>query len=173
MKRLLAPLLAAFAAAVAPAAPLTLVKSSSVVADSVSTANPKALPGATVDYALMVTNPVANGIAPVGSIAITETIPATVKLRIADYGASGSGPVEFGDGSLLGTGLLATGLAYRFTSLASASDGLEFSDGSSWAYVPVADAAGCDAHVRAIRVTMTGTHAAGTSFRLRYRVQVN
>lgn len=166
-------LLALMAPAATDAAPLTLVKSSSVVADSVSTANPKALPGATVDYALTVTNPAANGVSPATSVAITETIPLSVRLCVKDYGASGSGPVEFADGNLLGTGLLGSGLAYRFVSLGSASDGLEFSDGTVWTYVPTPDAAGCDARVRGLRITMTGAQASGTSFRLRYRVQVN
>ena len=163
----------ALAAVSAGAAPLTLVKSSSVVADQVSATNPKALPGSTIDYALNVTNPATNGIVPVGAVVITETIPTTVKLRVADYGAAGSGPIEFADGSLLGTGLLASGLAYRFLSLGSTTDGVEFSSGSGWTYVPVADAAGYDANVRGVRITMTGTQTSGTTFRLRYRVQVN
>ena len=52
-------------------------------------------------------------------------------------------------------------------------DGVDFStDGIDWTYVPVADATGCDANVRAIRVRLTGTQAAASGFRLRYRVIV-
>ena len=37
----------------AAAAPLTVVKASSTVSDGVNTANPKAIPGAMVDYTLV------------------------------------------------------------------------------------------------------------------------
>jgi hypothetical protein len=103
---------------------------------------------------------------------ITEAIPAGVALRVADLGAAGSGPVEFADGSLLGTGLLGSGLTYGFGGTSSTTDDLEFSDGTRWSYAPVPDAYGFDPAVRAIRVTLHGTHAANTSYRLRYRVLI-
>lgn len=167
------PLLLLLVAAPAVAANLTIAKSSAVVSDPVNAAlNPRAIPGATVDYSLLVTNPLANLLLPVKKVVLVDPLATTVKLRIADYGTAGSGPVEFTDGGLLNLGLLNGGLGYSYVALGNTTDGLEFYDGSSWAYVPHDDGSGYDANVRAIRVTMTGTQAAGGSFRLRYRVQV-
>ena len=168
--RAVLPIALAMLAAPAAAAPLTLVKASSVVADGV---NPKAIPGALVDYTVVVTNPAANSLSAVGGVTVTDTLPVNVKLRVADLGASGSGPVEFADGNLLGLGLLNSGLSYGFVSLASASDSIDFStDGVTWSYVPVVDASGCDARVRAIRIRLAGNQVAGSGFRLRFRVAV-
>ena len=155
------------------AAALVVTKSSTVVADQVNAINPKALPNATVDYAIRVDNP--NGILSgntVGGVVIADAIPTTVILRVADYGGAGSGPVEFADGSLLGLGLLGSGLNYGFGGLGSPTDGIEFFNGTTWSYTPVPDAQGYDANVRAIRVKLTGTQAASSAFRLRFRVRL-
>lgn len=155
------------------AAGLTVTKATSVVADGISALNPKALPGATVDETVLVVSPLTNGLAAIGGVTVTDTIPAAVKLRVADLGAAGSGPIEFADGNLLGLGLSGSGLGFRFTSLASASDGVDFlTDGVTWTYVPSADASGCDSNVRAVRVRLTGTQTTGSGFRLRYRVTI-
>lgn len=157
----------------AGAAGLTVTRSTSVVADGVSAANPKALPGASVDAAILVVSPLANGLATIAGVTVTDTISASVKLRVADLGAAGSGPIEFADGNLLGLGLVGSGLGFAYTSLASTSDRVDFSsDGVTWTYVPVADASGCDANVRAIRVRLTGTQTVASGFRLRYRVVI-
>ena len=167
------PIALAMIAGPAAAAPLTLVKASSVVADGVNLANPKAIPGALVDYTVVVTNPAANSLSTVGGVTVTDALPVNVKLRVADLGASGGGPVEFADGNLLGLGLLGSGLSFGFASLASTTDSVEFStDGVDWGYVPVADASGCDARVRAIRMRLAGNQVAGSSFRLRFRVAI-
>jgi hypothetical protein len=158
--------------AAAGAADLTITKASTLVSDDLGLLNPRALPGAVVDYAITVRNP--NPItSPVAGEVIADTLPPNVSLRVADYGLPGSGPVEFADGNLLGLGLFGTGLSLRWTALASTADGIEFSDGSRWDYVPVPDAAGYDPRVRAIRVTLTGSHATGTTFRLRFRTRIN
>lgn len=174
MTRPLLPIVAAcVAAAPAAAAPLTLAKTAAVVADGVNTINPKAIPSARVDYAITVANPLANVAATVGAVTVTDALPAGVKLRVADLGAAGSGPVEFVDGNLLGLGLLGSGLTFGFVSLASVADSVDFSaDGVTWGYVPVPDASGCDPLVRAIRVRLTGNQVAGSGFRLRFRVAV-
>lgn len=154
------------------AAGLTVTKTTSVASDGISIL-PKALPGALVDEAVLVVSPLGNGLAAIAGVAVTDTIPITVKLCLADLGGAGSGPVEFADGNLLGLGLLGSGLSYRYASLASTTDAVDFSaDGVTWSYVPVADAAGCDVNVRAIRVRLTGTQTAGSGFRLRYRVAI-
>ena len=170
MRRLVLLLLLAAPAPLAAAA-LTVTKATSVVADGVSTLNPKALPGASVDTSLTVASPLANGVTPIAGVTVTDLVPVTVKLRVADLGAAGSGPIEFTDGGLLG--LLGSGLTFSYIALASTADGVDFSsDGVTWTYVPVADASGCDAKVRAIRVRLSGDEAAGSGFRLRYRVVI-
>jgi hypothetical protein len=173
--RPLPALAAALAAAVAlPAAadPLTSTRTATVVSDPVGNATPRSLPGAVVDYRTRVTNPVGNAVATVRNVVLVEPIADTVVLRVADLGASGSGPVEFLDGSLLGIGLLSSGLAYRYSASAPTTDGLEFFDGTSWAYQPVPDAAGYDPNVRAMRVTLTSSFAAASTIQLRYRVKI-
>ena len=162
--------LMALSTALPAAVPLVITKSSVIVADAVNALNPKALPGATVDYLLTVQNP--NGLlsgAPFKSIQIADAIPVNTILRTDDYGATGKGPIEFADGSLLGTGLLDSGVALSFKGLADDTDGVEFSNGVTWAYHPTA---GYDPNVRAIRVTLTGTQAVLSTFRLRFRVMV-
>jgi len=170
--RVITALLPVAIAAAATAADLTITKTSTLISDDLGQLNPRAMPGSVVDYAITVRNP--NGLTtPVGAEVIADTIPTTVSLRVSDYGAAGSGPVEFADGNLLGVGLLGTGLSLRWTSLASTTDGVEFSNGSSWSYIPVPDAAGYDPRVRAIRVTLTGNHATATTYRLRFRTRIN
>jgi uncharacterized repeat protein (TIGR01451 family) len=157
----------------AHAAPLSVSKASVVISDGVNTTNPKAIPGAAVDYTITVTNPATNTLVTVAGMVVTDPLPAGVKLRVTDLGGAGSGPVEFVDGNLLGLGLLGSGLSFGFASLASSTDSIDFStDGVRWTYVPVADASGCDPAVRAIRVRLSGNQAAGSGFRLRFRVAV-
>ncbi|MDP1027355.1 hypothetical protein Q5H91_09030 [Sphingomonas sp. KR1UV-12] len=170
MRRLLLPA-ALLAATPATAAPLTITKTVTMVSDPLGNLLPRSLPGSVADYRTRAENPTANLLKPVGDIVLLEELPANVDLRVADLNA-GKGPVEFSDGSLLGTGLAASGLTYAFTALASTTDGLEFYNGTSWAYQPVADADGYDRNVRAIRVKLGATFATGTSFQLRYRVRI-
>jgi hypothetical protein len=175
--RLLAPCCLAPTCLVAPpalaAAALTVTKSVSVVADRVNTVAFKALPGATVEETVLVVSPLGNATAAIAAVGVVDTLPAAVKLRVVDLGAAGSGPVSFADGDVLGLGLLGSGLTFRFVSLASGTDGVDFSsDGVTWTYVPSADADGCDANVRAIRVRLSGSQVAGSGFRLRYRVVI-
>lgn len=170
--RLLAMLLAVTAAMPAAAADLSVQKSIMVVTDPIGTLRPRIFTGSAIDYALIVTNPLANLLTPVRDVRIEDAIDPTVKLRITAYPGAAGGPVEFMDGNLLDLGLLGSGLAYSFVAIGSTTDGLEFFDGTSWAYVPTADAEGCDPRVRRVRIRLTGTQTAGGSFRLRYRVRV-
>lgn len=171
MRRAL-PLLLALVPAAAAADPLTITKSATVVSDPLGNANPRSLPGAVVDYKTLASNPIGNLGRPVRNLQLVEPLATNVVLYVGDLAGAGKGPVEFADGSLLGTGLLASGLTYTYTALASASDGLEFFDGTTWSYQPVPDADGYDARVRAVRVTLGATFATNTSFQLRYRVKI-
>lgn len=167
--------LALLALPVAPAgaaSPMTVAKAMTIVSDPLAEPLPKAIPGAVVDYTDTVTNP-AGGALNVTGVAFSDAIPATTKLLVADLSTGGSGPVAFGDGSLLGL-LGGSGLKYSFKGLSDTSDGLEFSNdnGASWLYVPMADSEGYDSRVTNIRVKPTGTQAINSYFTIRFRVKV-
>ena len=149
-----------------PYTELAATKVSAVITDPVNgTTNPKFIPGALVEYTIGVSN---TGVSPTdtGTISIVDTVPADTKFCIASI--SGAGPVRFIDGSP------ASGLTYSYTSLASATDNLQFSNngGASWTYTPVADADGCDPAVTHVRVTPSGAFAQGGAFSLRMRFRV-
>lgn len=147
-----------------PITNLNVTKVSTIVSDPVNgTSNPKAIPGATIDYLITVGN---TGQVEVdgGTVAIVDTIPADTKMCLANL-APGSGPVLFTDGSPT------SGLSYSFAALANGADSLAFSSngGASYAYVPVPDADGCDASITNFRVVPTGSFGPGRTFNLRAR----
>ncbi len=148
-----------------PFTTLSVTKFSSVISDPVNgTTNPKAIPGALVEYLITVSN---TGSEPVdsGTIVVLDDGPADAKMCLI---SSASGPVVFAEpgGS--------TGLTYTFTSIGSGTDDLEFSsdDGTSFTYTPVADADGCDTSVTDFRLTPGGEMSGGTNFTLRVRYVV-
>jgi len=146
--------------------PLTAVKSAVTLSDpSNGATNPKSIPGAVVEYSIAVTNPSTDTPA---NVVVGDAIPANASLIVTDIGAAGSGPVSFTQGSP------SSALSYVFTSLASTTDGLEFSNnnGSTWTYAPMAGVGGVDATVTNVRATLTGNHAAGGKFTLKFRVKV-
>lgn len=164
----LAASVSAVAPAVADAAPITVTRSMTVVSDGVNLLNPRILPGTIIEYTLLVENPLLNPVA-ITNVKICDPVPATMALRVDDYGAAGSGPVEFTNGGLLG--LLGSGLSYSYAGLGAAGDGLSFA-GASGAYTPTSTG-GFDGAVREVCVTLTGTRMnSGSAFRLRYRVRV-
>lgn len=151
---------------------LTISRTSEPVADQVNTAVQRNLPAATVDQMITVTNPLGNALLAIRTVVISDTIPTKVKFRMLDL--SGTGPVEFVNGNLLGIPLGASGLSLAYGGLGDLTDGVQFYNGSTWDYVPVDRGGGYDPDVRAIKVTMTGTRfSTSGSFRLRYRVVLN
>ncbi|RYY27120.1 MAG: hypothetical protein EOP62_08170 [Sphingomonadales bacterium] len=149
--------------------PLTIVKTSSVVSDPQGNLLPKRVPGALVDYTATITNP-NSVVSTVNGVTFADAIPTNTLLYVADIGTlPGSGPVVYADG-LLPPSLL----SYTFSGLGSATDRLDFSrdNGASWTYTPVADANGTDSNVTNIRVRLGGNQVAGSSFSIRFRVQV-
>lgn len=144
-----------------PFTSLSITKASTVISDPVNlTNNPKAIPGALVEYLIAIANtgPVATD---PDSVVVIDDGPADAKLcQIARAG----GPVVFADPG-------GSGLTYSFAALGSAADSLDFSDdeGASWTYAPVADGQGCDSDVTSFRVRPGGALAAGRSFTLRVR----
>ena len=155
----------------AMADPIIATKSVGMVSDPMGNLIPRAIPGAVVDYTATLANPIANLGKTVRGIAFEDQLPANVILRVSDLGTSGSGPVVFTNGAIV-LGVGDSGLTYSFSSLASTTDGIEFSNGVSWTYTPVPDASGYDANVRAIRVKPLTTFKAGGSFTVRFRVKL-
>ncbi|WP_181168204.1 DUF11 domain-containing protein [Cognatiluteimonas lumbrici] len=148
--------------------PLTVVKASAVAWDPVNGFNnPKAIPGALVEYQITVINP-AVGPIDADTLFVTDALPENVALRL-DFDTPGSGPVSFAEGGG------PSGLGYTFTSLASNTDDIAFSNdgGTTWNYVPVADAEGFDPAVDAIRINPKGAfEGGGGQFTLKFRVKV-
>jgi hypothetical protein len=149
--------------------PLTIVKLSTVYSDPVNgTTNPKAIPGAVVEYQVIVSNPAANPV-DTDSVFVRDPLPPQVVLRVSDIGAAGSGPVSFANGSP------PSGMTYTFGALGNLTDDLQFSNdsGATWNYVPTPDAGGYDAAVTGVRVNPKGAFSGnGGQFTLRFRIMI-
>lgn len=146
-----------------PVLPLAVEKTAKVISDPVNgTDNPKAIPGAIVEYEITVTNPNAGRVDP-DSVFIYDPIPVQVALRVSDIEEPGSGPVAFTDGSP------SSGLTYEFPSnLAFSSD-----NGASWDHEPSADSDGTDPAVTDIRINPQGAFEADNAqFTARFRVTI-
>ncbi len=142
---------------------ISVTKISSVISDPVNgTTNPKAIPGALVEYLITVSN-TGPGATDADSVVVTDDGPADAKMCLI---SEASGPVIFTDpGSN-------TGLTYNFASIGSGTDDLEFSDtdGSNFGYTPVADPEdGCDGEVTDFRLSPSGAMAGNSTFTLRVR----
>lgn len=152
-----------------PSTPLTIVKLAVVKSDPFNgTTNPKAIPGAVVEYQMVLTNPASNEIDS-GTVAVTDPLPGQTSLRVANIAGVGSGPVAFTDG------VPSSGLTYSFSGLASTTDDVDFSsdDGATWTYVPTPDANGVDPAVTDIRIRPKGAFAPDNAqFTLRFRVVI-
>jgi hypothetical protein len=148
--------------------PPTVVKLVTVISDPVNgSTNPKAIPGAIVEYSLLVTNfTVALSL---DSVIVTDILNTNTALVVTDIAGAGSGPVQFQQGAT------ASGLTYTYTNAASATDDLEFfNSGGTRITVLTANANGCDANVARIQVNPKGIFASGAlppqpSFTLRFR----
>ncbi|MGH6652468.1 MAG: Calx-beta domain-containing protein [Sphingopyxis sp.] len=145
--------------------PLAIAKTSVAYSDPQNgTTNPKLIPGGFATYSLTVTAP-AGTQATSNSVIVTDALPANLALFVGTY-APGPGPLAFAAGS--------SGLTYSFTSLASTSDDVSFSNnnGVSFAYTPVADANGVDTNITHIRINPKGSMAPGSSFTINLRAMV-
>ena len=148
---------------------ISLAKNVATIFDPVTlTINPKAIPGSIVQYDIVTTNSGA-GTVDADSIIMTDPLPTHVSLRVVDFDVGTSGPARFTDGSP------SSGLTYTFTSLASTTDDIEFSNdgGSTYTYVPVADVAGLDANVTHIRIRPKGAFQdSGATFTVEFKAGV-
>jgi len=134
---------------------LTVVKAVTTLEDPVNgTVDPKAIPGATMRYVVLLTN---SGTGPVDAdtLVVTDPLPANMALRVVDFDGSTVGPVQFIDGST------ASGLSYSFVALDDNGDDVAFSDdgGVTFDYEPSPDANGVDTLVDAIRINPKGAFA--------------
>ena len=146
-----------------PSTALSVTKTSSVFSDPVNdVTNPKAIPGALMEYAILVQNTGVSN-ADDGSVEVVDTVPANAKMCIADIG-SGS-PISFVDADN------DSDLTFTYVDLSNAGDSVQFSDdaGSTWNYVPTADADGCDTQITNFRVIPSGAFAGGGDFTLNAR----
>lgn len=159
---------------ITPSPVIQTIKSVETLSDPVNdSSNPKAIPGAVMQYTIMSSN---SGFAATDtdSVTVTDSIPANTEMFVGDIAASGSGPLAFIDGSTSST------LSYTFAALGSSTDDLEFSSdgGATFSYTPVPDADGFDSNVTHFRGLTGGAFAAsnginnpGFSFQFRVRVQ--
>ena len=160
--------LTAVSATISVAPPLTIVKSSQAYLDPQNgTTNPKMIPGGFVAYTVTVANP--GGITVTSdSIVIVDATPANLSLYVGNV-PGGSGPVLFQDGSP------SSGLTYTFTSLASTTDDVDFSNdgGSTWSYTPVPGASQVDANVTHMRIRPKGSMGPNSTFNLIFGYMIN
>lgn len=134
-------------------------------------ANPRNIPGAIVEYLVLVTN--AGAAMTANSVVVVDVLDTNTELVVTDIGGVGSGPVLFSQGTPT------SGLTYTYVNPASALDDLEFFDAATGgtritAFMP--NALGCDAAVKRIAINPKGIFADGTavgsdpSFQVRFRV---
>ena len=155
-----------------PDVDVTVSKVSSIIADPVNgTTNPKAIPGATVEYLITVTNIGAAAAFP-DTLSVVDNGPADAKMCLIDRSG---GPVIFSDPG--GN----SGLTYQYGggldvagNLGVTSDDLEFSNngGASFAYTPVDDGTGCDANITDFRVNPEGGFSGGGNFTITVRYEI-
>lgn len=146
--------------------PLTVVKLVLVQSDPVNgTVNPKAIPGAIVEYQVIVTNP--GDAVDSDSVVISDSVPAETEFRVADINGegSGSGPVRFIDSVAT-----PSGLAYSYP----ADVAFSRNNGGTWDYVPSdLDGDGIDPDITDIRINPKGTFNGGNAqFTVSFRVRI-
>ena len=147
---------------------LSVTKVSSVSSDNISAANPKAIPGATIQYVFALTNP--NPLAfDANSVLISDQTPPNMVFCLADMGSVGNGPLFFVDGTP------SSALTYSFIALNNGTDNIDFSNdnGTTWNYAPVVGANGCDAAVTNFRVRPSGAFAGNGQFSMYVRYRLN
>ena len=159
---------------ISPSPEIETIKSVQTLSDPVNgSSNPKAIPGAVVQYTITSSNS-GFAVTDTDSVIITDSIPANTEMFVGDIAAVGSGPLAFIDGST------SSALSYTFTALGSSTDDIEFSSdgGVTYTYTPVPDADGFDSNITHFRgltggafAASNGTSKPGFSFQFRVRVQ--
>jgi hypothetical protein len=145
---------------------LTIVRKSTVYSDPFNgTSNPKSIPGAMIHYTLTVAN-AGQGAVDKDKVVIIDPIPVHNDFYLNDIGGIGGGAVTFTP--------LSSGLVYKFISLGSTTDDVDFSNdgGVSFNYTPVPDGTGFDSAVTHVRINPKGAFNGLSTFELKYRVRV-
>jgi len=148
---------------------LTFLKTVAVTSDPANGGtNPKNIPGAEVLYTLRVTNSGGGNVSN-NSLVITDPLPANTDLFVGDLGAADSGPIVFVQGTPT------SALAYTFTSLASTTDDVDFSNNNCSTFVTPNPP--YDPTINCIRLNPKGTMAGASGgnnpyFDLRFRVRI-
>lgn len=159
---------------------LTIQKTVKTVYDPINIlTNPKAIPGAYVQYSLTVTNP-SNLPITADSVVLGDVIPSNVQvitdsLYTQQNYPGARGPFQYLDGTRAdGSTGTASGLTFTFVGLSSTTDSPSYSsDGTSFSYTPTTNANLVDPSIRAIRLQMFGTMAPSSVFTVNFLVRVN
>ena len=126
------------------------------------TTNPKAIPGALIQYSITVTNSGPGQVDP-GTVVVTDPLPTQIQAYVAGT------PITFTDGAV------ASGLTYNYAVNVTWTKAV--GGNSAYTYMPVADGQGFDAAVTGIRIAPGGTMAGATltnqpSFTLTFTTKV-
>lgn len=150
---------------------IVISKNNTVISDPINATNPKAIPNAIIEYTLSVSN-TGFGFADNNTIELTDPLPAQTTLFLG----SPVNPAQFTDG------FTASGLTFTFTSLASTTDDIAFSNnGGSTFITPSVDGNGFDITVppiNFIRFTPKGAlrgsdGSNNPSFDIQFRLRVD
>ncbi len=145
---------------------LEVTKVASILSDPVNGSNnPKAIPGAFMQYTIDVTN-IGIGNTDSDSLVLTDPIPANMALYVTT--ASGD-PITFTDGSP------SSGLSYNFATDVTFSN--QVGGGAPYNYTPSPDGQGFDPAVTGYRIAPTGTMnpdigSGSPSFSIVFRVRI-
>ena len=153
----------------------TVLKTVQIISDPVNgTTNPKAIPGAILEYSITVTNS-GDGSSDEDTIKISDTLDPNATFFAGDFGsgAPANSPFLFTNG----TGADLSGLAYDFFSLGNGFDSPTFfTDGGGGTPVEIFPAAGFDPAVRSFDIELRGQFRPeniGTpEFTITYRVRL-
>ena len=152
-----------------PYASLSVTKVSSIVADPINgSVNPKAIPGATVEYLITLSN-TGTDAADTDTVVITDDGPSDVKMCLL---TRSGGPVIVSDpGSNSALSYTYGGTGDPLLDLGVTTDDLEFSNnnGATFSYAPTVDGDNCDAAITDFRLNPKGAFAAGSTVTMRVR----
>jgi len=132
------------------------------------------IPGTDVIYRIVITNS-GEGSPDLGTFIFTDDLPDEVDLFVGDYAGSGSGPVDFTEGST------PSGLTYSFTNLSDAGDSITFRNSGGTSIAPndsLPATPGYDPSVRSFEISSPTNFApwsgsgAQPSFTIEYRVRL-
>lgn len=127
-------------------ATLQITKTSQVISDPINgTTNPRAIPGAVVQYTITVTN-IGTGPVDAGTVVVTDALPSNIIMNVVNG--------TFIDGTP-NSGLTVTQANVSYSSAVGG--------GAPYNYTAAPDANGYDSKVTGMRIVLTGTMAAATT----------